>query len=575
MATVVVPTDYSTLALAVAAVSNGDTIILEDGTHNVASTISTSRNRIKVISRNPLGATVTCNTAVFSSALDRWEFHDVDFTFGDSTSTRLSSSNAQCSLFRCRFDYSARTTSTSSVVTANFAVANNRHITIRGCHFKFNPAVTWGRHIYFLVSGSSPAGSMVVESCVFEGYNASSYQPIRIFGTFGQCVVRFRNNTFLNCVAGGTSYASIGTNCQFSSGSTLEVTNNVIEGQSGSSHTNFVFTDPGDDTWQVTNNLRYHTGGTGNFATVAAWVNETGSLTASGPTLDSSLMPLPSGPALRSGDPSTAAVADYARRPYADTPSRGAVEYYSVTPRFHTKWVRIPFGAGLTMTIYNSGTHAVTFPSFVYQSFESPMQAARELTLLVAINAPTSGEEHGFEAIYWGGNYRWHSALPLDFTVSGASASLFGAGSWSSETYGLMGYDPATIESPFALDEKALGEETRALGDVTSVGRVYSALRPDGGERHVFRFGAVTYPEDPRQTFRTAAERALGAYNSGGEMRVWRSVLNDEPWDEGDNPMGYSDIVPLSTQDTSVLTWYDKFRRRFDLMIEGVEVRDV
>lgn len=576
MATVVVPTNYSTLALAVAAVSDGDTIILEDGTHNVPSTITTARNRIKVIARNPLGARVTCNTAVFSGSLDRWEIHGVDFQFGSATSTRLTSSNAQCSLFRCRFDFSARVAS-SSTNTLAMTLDNNRHLTVRGCHFKFNPAVTHGRHIYVLISVSTPTGAVTVESCVFEGYRAGANQPIRFFGAFGQCTVRIRNNTFLNCVSGGSSYASIATNASFGAGSTLEIANNAIEGQSGPSHTNISLSNPGSDVWQVASNIRYHTGAVGSFATSAAWVNETGAVTASAPTLDASLMPLPSGPALRSGDPSTAAVVDYLSRPFGidAAPSRGAVEYYPATPRFHAKRARIPFGGGLSMAIHNSGTHAVTFPSYTYESFDSPTEAARALTLLVAINAPTGGEEHGFEAVYWGGAYRWHSSLPLDFTVSGASASLFGAGTWSSETAGTLGHDPSTVESPYALDEKALGEESRAMGDVTGVGRVYSALRPAGGERHVFRFGAVTYPEDPRQTARTAAERFMGAFNAGAEARVWRSVLNDEPWHETDNPMGYSDIVVASTGDMGSLSWYDKFRRRFDLTVEGVEVRDV
>jgi hypothetical protein len=213
------------------------------------------------------------------------------------------------------------------------------------------------------------------------------------------------------------------------------------------------------------------------------------------------------------------------------------------------------------------------------------MDVAYALTLLVAVNAPAGAPAHGWEAYYTPGfaydspngydigRYRAQSLLPFDLTLSGAAATLFGPLTATGATAVDMGPDTATLESPYMLDEKAIGEETRALGEMSDVGRPISALRATGGERWIFGFEVISPPEEPREIGRTTAERVMGAYYAGRPMRVWRDINVNTAWDIATNDWGYSDIVPLQGDDNSTLPWYDAFRRRAKLEFTGVEVR--
>jgi hypothetical protein len=591
MATLIVPTQYATLAAAVAAAASGDTIIFEDGTYTEAGLISTSLSRVKAVARNRGAVTIVCSTAVFATGavLDQWEFHGIRFDFGGSSVARVAVSRARFSAYHCVFDWSGQTANNTitRMALGSPATVTNIRIVLRGCRFIFDTTYTNAKVIE--VSGSGGASGVltcVIEGCIFENVygtstNTAAVDVLGSWATGGGLFVR--NNTVVNMR--GESTAARAFRLSPSGTITRVVVNNVIDNASGSvTWDDFTL---GSSTWTFDNNSRHHANTLGAFYTTTGTVSNLNNTTSSTAMLASDRTPLPNGLAFRSGTPTQQAPSDYHLRAYYSTPSRGAVEYYPDRARLHIPWQRIPFGGGITMDFILSGTHPVTFPAFEYRSFDSPMAVAYALTLLVAMNAPSPGGASGGFGVFYtpgfgygpggydAGGYRWQSVLPVNLTLSGMAASLFGAHTFSNATSGSLSPDTATLDSPYMMDEDVVGEEMRADGELSEVGRPLPYLRgEDGGERWVYRFKAVSPPEDPRQQGRTSAERVVGAFHAGRRMRVYRTILNDLPWDYTTNPQGYSDVVSLDGNDTSKLAWYDTIRRRFAVEVEGVEVRE-
>jgi hypothetical protein len=592
MATLIVPTQHATLTAAVAAAVSGDTIILEDGTYTEAGVINTFLARVKVVARNRGAVTIACLTAVFNTGavLDQWEFHGIRFDFGGASFARMAASRARFSAYHCVFDWSGQTANNTltRMALGSPAPSTNIRIVLRGCRFIFGTTYTNSKVVE--VSGTGGTGGIltcIIEGCIFENVygtsaNTSAVDVIGSWVAGGGLFVR--NNTVVN-MRGENTLARAFRLTPNGTSITRVAVNNVIDNAYGSATwDDFTLTGGLTSVWTFDNNSRHHTNTLGNFYTSNGVISNLNNTTSTTSMLGSDLTPLPSSIAFRSGTTTGQARADYNLRAYFSTPSRGAVEYYPSRARFHISWQRIPFGGGITMDIILSGTHAVTFPAFEYRSFDSPMAVAYALTLLVAINAPASGASHGFEVYYTpgfgygqsgyeAGGYRWQSTLPVNLTLSGMAASLFGSHTFSNATAGSLSTDPATLDSPYMMDEDVLGEETRAAGEYSDIGRPIAALRASGGERWIFRFKAVSPPEDPRQIGRTAAERVVGAFSAGRPMRVWRDLTNNVPWNIVTNPQGYSDIITASGDDSSMLTWYDTVRRRFDIQIEGVEIR--
>jgi hypothetical protein len=565
MATILVPTDYATIALAVAAASNGDTLMLEDGDHAVTSAISTPRAYIRVLAQNPGQASITPTTSTFgTSALTRWEFHDVVFMM-TSTTASVTTSYSQASYFRCTFDHRQRA-GNSGTATINLTAGSTANLKtfVRDCTFLNNETYTTGRAIYVQCSSANVA-TLTIEGNRFVNYRGvSSSQAIRLWsGLAGSSSIRIRNNTFVNTTftSAGSSY--IGVSASTTGAGTFLMQNNVFEGTAGTTCPDINSTGSGAGYWTVSHNSRYPTNTPGSFINGSPTNsdNETSDI----PLLDALYLPLDGGLAYRNG--TAGPLKDSARNSYETVPSRGCLENKGHAGRLTNHWIRIPFLSGLSLDL---GT-PIVFPASDYETFEGALDVTLAVTRLVAMHAATADAGHGWECWY-DGTYRAQAGTAYDLSTAGVAATLLGSYTGVAETSSTLSQDPYTMDTPYLIDEDVLGEESRAQIEKTAVGRPYAAVYPADSRRWMHKFTVVSPAEDVRQIGRTAAERVVEAYLRGTPLRVYRRIDNVDPWSTT-NTEGYSDIIMQSTTDNVQHQWYDAIRTRFELEIEGVEIR--
>lgn len=582
MATLLVPQQYATLAAAVATSGSGDTIALAPGEHLVTSTITrSSRFNVRVVSQDPnspQGTVIRSSVAVFSTLTTQgWAFYDLTFRWSADWRVVLDYSND--SFYGCTFDQSNRTVySANSVVLTTAGQTNSRPVVFRACKFigPATPGVGSARAIYGNYTNTI-ASHFLVESCLFLRWNMQLSQHIRIFNTraAGSSFV-VRNNSFVDCERISTATGYIASNSSFGAGAELVVANNLIEnasGLTGAAQVDISLGAPGalalGNVWQVRNNLRRYPGFTSGtvptFATVggsAAGIadNET-SFSSEGWLRAGSFRPVPGSPPTQGGHPTMRPRMDLLRQE-TDASGRGAVTSVRPHPRMHVKWQRVPMLGGFQASV---GGSPVTLPSPTYQSFDSP--SALALWLSRSIDTVEDVEvfysQHGYYMVF-------ATTATVSVTTSGTARALMGpVTTLVADEFYRTEEDANTLTLEQLLDEDVEGDENRAFTVATTgVGRPIVQPFPEQARRHLYTFTAVSNRLDTERFV-----NVLDKFFAGREMRVWRSLDNDEP--RGlTNRLGYSDIVTEVVDPSTRYEWYGAHQSRHEHIISGVEVRE-
>lgn len=575
MAVILVPQDQPTVADAVSAAVSGDTISLAPGNHTVSTTVvRTGKTGVRFRSQDPSSpAVVLSSVAVFGPAPNPgWSFYDIIFRW--SADWRVVSSSSNDSFYGCTINHQNRTVySANTAVLSAGGATDTRHVVFRGCQFlgPTTAGVGSARAIYGTFN-NTVASHFIVESCLFDRWNMELSQVIRVWAARAAGSSHIvRNNTFLNCERKATATGYIASNSTFGAGSTLEVTNNLIEnasGLTGSSHVDIALVDPGsDNVWQLRNNYRrypgFTTGNVPTFSTVggssAGIDGNVTSLDATAWLLGAVAWPVPGSPILQAGHPTMRARMDLQRRETALTV--GAVQYVEAHPRLHVKWTRVPMLGGFQVSL---GGSPVALPAVTYQSFDSPDDLALWLSRAVDTldDIEVFYSQHGYYMIH-------ATTSAVSVTTSGTARTLMGPVTEVEEDALYRTEEDAnTLTLEQYLDEDVEADENHAftLG-YTGVGRVIVQPIPEGGRRAQFTFTVLSNRLDTDK-FVSVMDR----FSAGREMRVWRSLYNTEPRSLT-NRLGYSDIVPESAEAMQRYDWYNPQRSRIEHVLYGVEVR--
>lgn len=574
--TLLVPETYATIAAATEAASAGDTISLAPGVHEVSATIvRAGKEGVRLRSRNPSDPAVIEGTGTSGGlfgglAVNGWNFYDLHFRW--TGGWRVSDNWSNDSFFGCTFDQSNRllAVGTSVIMLSGGAAGSPRPTIVRGCSFIGREGVGSARAVYGSLSATNTS-HVIVEGCLFFRWNIYFSQAIRTFGTrLAGSSYLVRNNTFLDCSRVGTNYTGfIASGGTFGAGSTIEVSNNLLENVGGTldvTHRDINLNSPGsDNVWQVRNSSRRYSGA--DPAALPAFTLIGGSSAGEQDLVTSvSTAPWLHSPSARPlqgvsevvgrGHPTMRCRVDLRRRETGLVV--GAVAYVDATPRLHVKWQRVPMLGGFVVTL---GGSPVALPAVTYQSFDSPdalaLWLSRELDTLQDVEVFYS--QHG--------HYMVHATTStVGLSTSGTARALMGPVTEVVEdTLYRTEEDAATLTLEQLLDEDVEGDENRAQTvSTTGVGAIVVQPFPTGARRPVFSFTVLSDRLDAENF-----QRVIQKYLAGREMRVWRSLGNDEPWGLT-NRSGYSDMTPQAVGPSYQYDWYNPQRSRLETVLSGV-----
>lgn len=146
--------------------------------------------------------------------------------------------------------------------------------------------------------------------------------------------------------------------------------------------------------------------------------------------------------------------------------------------------------------------------------------------------------------------------------------------------YAALGIDPNVYVLGYLLDEEPVGEVGPSDSSLTDMSIPYGEPLPDSdnlfdrnfGRKRTFRFKMLSNFENVVNNGDDTLGAILKIFYSGSAMRVYRNWPgNLDPFDEQDNPDGYTDIVPLDVTGSKQMPWGDIQMRRTEFVAEGVE----
>lgn len=601
MAIIRVPADAATPAIALAASSSGDVILLADGTHVVTTSLSFgTRTDVTFIAENRRQATLLASGALMSnSSFRRVRFIGINIAWS-STSVSMQTSSGEYSLIDCHVDFSNKLTSSSVDIMYTINASSNYTQVVRNCHFKgAGPSVTHGRVVYCAASATGSPGdrrAFIVENNVFEDIgtsNSTTYQIVRVFGsgTNSNVVneITCRNNSFINCgAAGNASYMGLGSFAVSGSGRyRVGFYNNYVEANSfqfsasivrATSPTAAVFL---ADPVRVRNNVQHNP--SQPFLTYS-WYNGSGAYAdvadnqqvETRPVDDTTFAPLPTSTLSQGYDGGDLGRVywDHLRAPCAPRVGAFAFPVVRTGCALFVQRQRVP-ALGVAVTNYAAATFTLTTPSedthLAPGVFVDHLRASSFLKGLV----DTSDVRVWYDPA--DGHVYLHTPLmPHNATSDGILRAVLGPASTSGVNLSDLGADVNHLIFDLVVDEDVVADEHRGTPEYTDIGAVFGAEVPTDSARWHFTFAVLS---DKRAALadstwqREPVEKVVARYEAGRQARFWRNMGVDAPWNLLTEPEGYSDIVPPDGRDSTSMAWYDSARTRYELTISGVEVR--
>jgi hypothetical protein len=157
-------------------------------------------------------------------------------------------------------------------------------------------------------------------------------------------------------------------------------------------------------------------------------------------------------------------------------------------------------------------------------------------------------------------------------TVTGIAALRWGIAAAANARYLGPFRDLNEVSSEALMDEDLPGDEQHAIHTLTQTGHVVTQPLADGARRWVFGFTFVSNRLDTEASPRgTTVEQVFNQFFAGRKMRVWRNLLNDQPWSYA-NPEGYSDIAPMDARSSLEYGWFNSTRSRLEVPFSGVSI---
>lgn len=416
MAVLKVPSQYSTIALALAAAAAGDDIEVDGGTHS-AIAIPASKSSLRVRAKRGTQPVVSGTGALITigSGSEGTYFEGLKFVRTGTATTAILNTLRQISFVDCVFDATnwAQTVGVSSWL--QFRSSSGQ--TFRRCSFLATGALLSSSVLS--VIGSST--SYIVEGCVFLACKTS--QSVIVDATASPSTMIVRNNTLVSCSATRRAIAAEASGF-------CAVYNNVLYDFTATSPGSGtpVLSASGSSTFVANNIIHNNSGITTNLASP-----DSGNNTTADPLLDSDGRPTSASPCIGAGIALSGlgerrVHLDRDRRPYAETPDIGAYSYRR--GQRSALYLRSPNVDVLSGVTFNVNAQGDVTPPSSRTSYESPWDTA--LALEHALTTGASRIYGPLDVWYDDLNDRYRMATYLytfNLSITGASAKVFGSAS--------------------------------------------------------------------------------------------------------------------------------------------------